>query len=183
MSTRLLTPANLISLMRAALAPVILLLLVEGSRDALIAALVIACAAAISDFADGYMARKGGLASDFGRYVDAACDAIFSLSVFLGFLSRHWLAPSLFAAIYFAEIIVPYLGAFTKQLGMPFEIRWTARLKTNVHPATQVVAIAAALLLPDSRAVIAGACAVAVAASMIYLFDHAALAVRRARPV
>jgi CDP-diacylglycerol--glycerol-3-phosphate 3-phosphatidyltransferase len=176
--------ANVISLGRIVLAPVILLLLAVGSREALTFALIIACVAAVSDMADGYMARRRGHGSEVGRYVDGACDAIFNIAVFVGFLANHWLAASWFIAITFAEVIVPYLGIFAKQAGRPVEIRLSARLKTTLHPIAQIVVIGAALGIPDpslSPALIAVAMGGAVAASIVTMADHAVFTVLRGK--
>ena len=184
--TGLSSPANLISFARAALAPLVLLLLASGNRLGLIFALLIVFLAAASDLVDGYIARRSGPPPALGRYLDNACDAIFSLGVFLGFLANHWLPATWFLAIYFAEIMVPYLGAFTKQIGQPFEVRWSAKLKTTVHPLTQIAAVAMAVFLPVPAAagesfLVAVALGAAVAASLIYLVDHAVLAMWRSR--
>lgn len=181
--THLLSTANVISLSRALMGPVILLLLVLRTPLSLDAALAVACAAALSDAVDGYMARKRNAHSEAGRYLDAACDAIFSLAVFLGFLANRWMAPIWFAAIYFAEIIVPYLGAFTKQIGKPFAVRTSARVKTAVHPLAQIAVIACGALLGEARLPVVAdlAMGLAVAASLYYLIDHAVLAARRVR--
>jgi CDP-diacylglycerol--glycerol-3-phosphate 3-phosphatidyltransferase len=183
---RLFSAANLISLGRVVLAPVILLLLAAGTREAVTFALVIACVAAVSDMADGYVARRRGVGSEIGRYVDGACDAIFNMAVFLGFLANPnpWLPASWFIAIAFAEVIVPYLGIFAKQSGRPVEIRLSARLKTTLHPIAQIVVIGAALGISDpslSRLLIAAAMGTAVAASIVTMADHAVSTVLRGK--
>ena len=179
MSGGLFSMANVTSFTRAALAPPILVLLAVESQFALYGALAIALMAAASDFADGYIARRQDARNEVGRYLDSACDAIFNLAVFLGFLANDWLAPAAFAAIYFAEIVVPYLGAFAKQLRRPVGIRWSARTKTIVHPLAQIIVIGMAALSGDPTAPAAVlALAAAVAASVLYVADHAVFAVR-----
>lgn len=181
---RILSTPNLISLGRALLGPLILVLLASGDYLALMFALVIVAIAIASDFFDGYLARKRGNADELGRYMDGACDAIFNLGVFLGFLANGWLPASWFLMIYFAEIVVPYAGAFAKQIGQPFDIRWSTRLKTTIHPLAQFVMLATALAVSDRAA--AGdtmfgiaALGAAVVASFIYLVDHVVLAAWR----
>jgi CDP-diacylglycerol--glycerol-3-phosphate 3-phosphatidyltransferase len=179
----LLSAAHVISLGRVILAPAILLLLARNTRGTLLAALAIACVAVISDVLDGYVARRRG-ASDIGRYVDAACDAIFNLAVFLGFFASGWLPASWFAAICFAEVIVPYLGTFAKQMRQPFGVRWSARLKTTLHPLLQIGAIGIALTIPGPEhrdSLIALALGAAVAVSIFSVLDHAAFTVWRGR--
>lgn len=175
----LFSTANLMSFFRAGFAPVILLLLMAQTQATLYGALFIVCLAAASDIADGYIARRHASPSEFGRYLDGACDAIFNFAVFLGFLANDWLAPAAFAAIYFAEIVVPYLGAFAKQIGCPFKIRWSARLKTIIHPVAQIVVITMAAVPQDPYASVALlALGAAIVVSMAYLIDHAVLTIR-----
>jgi phosphatidylglycerophosphate synthase len=181
---RLLSTPNLISLGRALLGPLILILLASGTYWALILALVIVAIAIASDFFDGYLARKRGSADELGRYMDGACDAIFNLGVFLGFLANGWLPASWFLMIYVAEVVVPYVGAFAKQIGQPFDVRWSARLKASVHPLAQFVMLSTALTMAeranagDTMFGIA-ALGAAVVASLIYLADHVVLAAWR----
>jgi CDP-diacylglycerol--glycerol-3-phosphate 3-phosphatidyltransferase len=178
------SPANLVSLARIVLAPVILMLLATSSREAMIAALIITGIAAVSDVADGYIARRRSAGNAAGRYIDGAGDAIFNMAVFLGFLANDWLPALWFIAIYFAEVIVPYLGIFAKQAGRPLDIRFSARLKSTVHPLAQLVAIGAAVgvmgaeLSPVLMTVSLGA---AVAVSVLTMADHAVLTVLRGK--
>jgi CDP-diacylglycerol--glycerol-3-phosphate 3-phosphatidyltransferase len=181
---QLLSPANLVSLARIVLAPVILLLLALATRETIIAALILTGIAALSDVADGYIARRRGAGNEAGRYIDGAGDAIFNMAVFLGLLANGWLPASWFIAIYFAEVIVPYLGIFAKQAGRPLDIRLSARLKTAIHPLAQIVAIGAILGIggPElSPLLLAASLGTAVAVSVLTLADHAVLTVFRGR--
>ena len=179
---RLLSMANVISLARAALAPIILYLLVRATPTSLLAALVLALIAGGSDLVDGYIARRHGAPSDLGRYVDGASDAIFHLAVFMAFLANAWIGIWTFVAIFFAEVIVTYFGIFTKQIGQPFGVRWSAWLKSTLHPVAQIAVIAAALARPEApqESVVFGlAVGIAVLASLTYVADHAVCTLRR----
>ena len=182
--SRLATKPNLISLGRALLGPIILMCLALDGYWAMALALFIVALAAASDYFDGYVARQQKSTDELGRYVDGACDAIFNIGVFLGFVANGWLPPSWFLMIYVAEIVVPYAGAFAKQIGHPIDIRWSTRLKTVVHPATQIIMLVTALTLAepsgagDTMLGIA-ALGAAVVASFIYVADHVFLAVWR----
>jgi phosphatidylglycerophosphate synthase len=181
---QLYTLPNLISFGRALLGPLALVLLVSESFYGLLFALIVVSMAIASDYLDGYLARQQGSVGQIGRYLDGACDAIFNLGVFLGFLAIGWLPASWFLAIYFAEIVVPYVGAFAKQIGQPFEIRWSAKLKSAVHPAAQFVTLLTALTMTGQTAAgdtmigiaVLGA---AVLASMAFLADHVVSAILR----
>jgi phosphatidylglycerophosphate synthase len=74
--------ANLVTLSRGvAIAPIALLLMAGQS----VAALVVYLAAAATDLADGWLARREGRASAFGAQLDAIVDNLFSVGI-LAFL-------------------------------------------------------------------------------------------------
>ncbi len=182
--SRLATTPNLISLGRALLGPVVLIFLAIDGYWAIAVALLIVAIAAASDFFDGYLARQQENVHELGRYFDGASDAIFNIGVFLGFLANGWLPPSWFLMIYVAEIVVPYAGAFAKQIGHPIDIRWSTRLKTVIHPATQLIMLVTALTMAEPGS--AGdtmlgitALGAAVVVSFIYVSDHVFLAIWR----
>ena len=70
---------NKITLFRVLLIPVfivIFLLKIPDSKTADIIALVIFCVASISDFLDGYLARKHNMVTDFGKLMDPLADKL-----------------------------------------------------------------------------------------------------------
>ena len=79
-------PANLLTLARVPLAFVFLGAYphgaAEGCRVALAAAFATALAIELTDLADGYVARRLGCVTDFGKLVDPFCDAFARLVVF-----------------------------------------------------------------------------------------------------
>jgi phosphatidylglycerophosphate synthase len=111
----LFTLPNLLSLTRIALGAICMLAIVAGSQPALILAAVLIVAAALSDVADGTLARRCGTTSDLGRSLDATCDAIFHLAVFLAFLIKGWMPLWAVLCVYTCEISQPYLRSFARQ--------------------------------------------------------------------
>lgn len=76
---------NVITLGRVALAPVIfVLILIDGFWPRLIA-FVLFLAAAFSDLWDGYLARKHGWISDFGKLMDPLADKMLLVATFVPF--------------------------------------------------------------------------------------------------
>ncbi|MFP4674351.1 MAG: CDP-diacylglycerol--glycerol-3-phosphate 3-phosphatidyltransferase [Opitutales bacterium] len=51
------------------------------------AAFIVFLAGALTDWADGYYARKQGLVSNFGKLMDALTDKVFMLGIFITFLA------------------------------------------------------------------------------------------------
>jgi CDP-diacylglycerol--glycerol-3-phosphate 3-phosphatidyltransferase len=66
---------NIISLLRILLAPIFIVCLSNGFRKEAATIFVIG---AVSDFLDGYIARKMGTTSNFGKILDPVTDKIFA---------------------------------------------------------------------------------------------------------
>jgi CDP-diacylglycerol--glycerol-3-phosphate 3-phosphatidyltransferase len=97
------TLPNLITVGRAVLAPIVMLLIFVPSFAARLVAFVLFLAAAFSDLWDGWLARRHGWVSDFGKLVDPIADKLLLIATFLAF---HLLGRS-----GVAEAQLPLLGA------------------------------------------------------------------------
>jgi phosphatidylglycerophosphate synthase len=84
-------PANLITLSRIALVPVMLLLAWSGHDHAFLACLI---AAFLSDIADGQIARRFNLATPLGAKLDSWADFLTFCSVPF---AAYWLLPEVIA--------------------------------------------------------------------------------------
>ena len=73
---------NILTLSRIVFAGLIVWLLSQYSLSAYAGAAVLFTAAALTDYYDGYLAKKTGLVSDFGKIMDPIADKILILSVF-----------------------------------------------------------------------------------------------------
>ncbi|MDO4484737.1 MAG: CDP-diacylglycerol--glycerol-3-phosphate 3-phosphatidyltransferase [Clostridia bacterium] len=71
---------NKLSLMRVALIPVMVALMYPNTPVCNTLAAVVFALAAFTDFLDGYIARKNGLVTDFGKFVDPVADKLLVLS-------------------------------------------------------------------------------------------------------
>jgi len=76
---------NLITVGRIAIAPVVAVLLFIPTFTARFLAFILFLVAAFSDLWDGYLARKHGWISDFGKLVDPIADKLLLILTFLPF--------------------------------------------------------------------------------------------------
>ena len=76
------TLPNILTLSRIVFAGLIVWLLCQYSLFAYVAAAVVFTAASLTDFYDGYLAKKHGLTSNFGKIMDPIADKILILSIF-----------------------------------------------------------------------------------------------------
>jgi CDP-diacylglycerol---glycerol-3-phosphate 3-phosphatidyltransferase len=78
---------NGLTLLRLALVPVFVVLLVNGGTESKVAAFVVFGVASVTDLLDGELARRGGKVTDFGKIADPIADkaltgsALITLSV------------------------------------------------------------------------------------------------------
>jgi cardiolipin synthase len=84
-STKVLTLPNILSMLRLALVPVFLVLLVRG-EDAW--ALLVLFVASLTDFLDGFLARRYGQITRLGQLLDPAADRLYIFAALVGLAWR-----------------------------------------------------------------------------------------------
>ena len=74
---------NKLSLTRMALIPVMVALMYPNTPVCNLLAAAVFGVAAFTDFLDGYIARKQGIVTDFGKFVDPVADKLLNLSAMI----------------------------------------------------------------------------------------------------
>ena len=82
------TIANKLTLFRIALIPAFLAVLYVGFANSNYVAMAIFIVAGLTDIADGYIARKRGEVTDFGKFIDPMADKILVVSALLWFVEK-----------------------------------------------------------------------------------------------
>jgi cardiolipin synthase len=110
-SHRVLTIPNIISIIRLAGVPLFLWLILVPEADGW--ALLVLALSGISDYADGYLARRLHQTSRLGAILDPVADRLYILSTVVGLAARGiipwWLAVLLPARDAFLWCLVPFL--------------------------------------------------------------------------
>jgi cardiolipin synthase len=110
-SHRVLTIPNLISIVRLAGVPLFLWLVLVPEADGW--ALAVLFLSGLSDFADGYLARRLNQTSRVGEILDPVADRLYILSTVIGLAARDiipwWVAVILPARDLFLWCLVPFL--------------------------------------------------------------------------
>jgi CDP-diacylglycerol--glycerol-3-phosphate 3-phosphatidyltransferase len=78
--------ANKLTMARVVMIPVFLAMLYIGFRGAQYAACAVFVLAGITDFADGHIARRRGLVTDFGKFMDPLADKALVAAAMLWFV-------------------------------------------------------------------------------------------------
>lgn len=110
-SRRVLTIPNVISIIRLAGVPLFLWLILVPEADGL--ALAVLALSGLSDYADGYLARRLNQTSQLGAILDPVADRLYILSTVIGLGIRDiipwWVAIILPARDAFLWCLVPFL--------------------------------------------------------------------------
>lgn len=80
---------NLLTMLRIALIPVALWLIIEGTPRASFYAAMVYAVSAITDFLDGWIARRQGLVSVLGKFLDPLADKLLVASSLVAMLAMH----------------------------------------------------------------------------------------------
>jgi CDP-diacylglycerol--glycerol-3-phosphate 3-phosphatidyltransferase len=141
--------ANLASFSRIALIPIIVLFYKAGFPGAQLVAACFFILGSITDWLDGYLARRLNLGSPFGAFLDPVADKLFVTAILILLLATYedLLIPALL--IVGREITISALREWmaTKGLRDLVAVAWVGKVKTTL----QMIAIT--LLLGASPAV------------------------------
>lgn len=138
--------ANKLTLLRVAMIPLFLLVLYIGFPGSSIVAMIIFIAAAITDYADGQIARKRNLVTDFGKFLDPLADKILTFSAMLWFVETGVLPGWVVLIVILREFAVTALRLVAASNGTVIAAAYLGKLKTV---CTIVVLVAMFLPLPD----------------------------------
>ena len=108
-------------------------------------ALIIFSLAALTDWLDGYLARKLELISDFGKFMDPLADKMLTTAAFLIFIDQGLLASWMVFAILTREFIVSGLRMTASSKGVVIAAGFSGKFKTVL----QIISIIALLIFPE----------------------------------
>lgn len=86
--------------------------------------------ASLTDFLDGYIARKKGLVTDFGKFVDAIADKVLVNSVLIIFAVNGIISPIIPVVIIFRDTIVDSIRMLASKKGVVVAAGKAGKLKT-----------------------------------------------------
>jgi len=141
---------NLLTTLRLGLA---IVLFVCVSFEQWWVALGVFVVAAYTDWLDGYLARKHGTGSAFGRNYDPLVDKVLvgGMFIFLLPVKAAGLAPWMVTLVVSRELIVTGLRSFFEGHGVKFGADFLGKIKMGLQCAA-LIAILLALALPESPA-------------------------------
>lgn len=137
---------NKLTLLRVALVPVFMVFaalagLGAATHDqtmALLAGIVFA-AASLTDYFDGYLARKNGWVTDFGKFMDPLADKMLTTAAFIYMVVDRACHPVVLALILFREFAVAGVRMVAAGQGTVIAANMWGKVKTVLQMATILV--------------------------------------------
>jgi CDP-diacylglycerol--glycerol-3-phosphate 3-phosphatidyltransferase len=141
------SPPNQLTFVRIILTPVFLAFLLVNHRTYNQLALPVFVVASLTDWYDGWVARKWGYVSRWGKFLDPLADKVLTSAAFVSFIYLD-LAPAWMVWIIVArDILITILRSIAEYKGRPVVTSGPARTKTFI----QFVVIFFVLILYTAR--------------------------------
>ena len=164
---------NVLTLLRIALVPVMVLFIAQDEGGALAAAAAVFVLASLTDAADGYLARSRDLITDFGRLADPVADKLLVGAALLSLVAVDRVAAWIAAVVILREVAVSALRWYAGTTGIVVAVSGWGKAKT----AVQMTALTVLMLVGDPAALwidgmLAAVVAVTVASGVDYFLGY-----------
>lgn len=146
------TLANKITLTRIALIPIIVILMVIGGFGCTVAALVLFILTSVTDFLDGYVARKYNQVTDFGKFVDPLADKLLVTAAMCMFVQQGLMEGWMVFIILAREFIITSLRTIAAMKGTAMAAAYSGKVKTCVQIAGIIIIFLCSILIQAGSA-------------------------------
>ncbi|MBF0202434.1 MAG: CDP-diacylglycerol--glycerol-3-phosphate 3-phosphatidyltransferase [Desulfamplus sp.] len=126
---------NVMTVSRIVAAPLLVVLMMYPGRMSLLAAAALFSLASITDYLDGYFARKYGLVSSLGKILDPLADKLLVSSAFIMLVSLNYIPAWIACIIIGRELAVTGLRCVIIEHGEDVSASWLGKYKTGFQIA------------------------------------------------
>ena len=126
---------NQLTLFRIAAVPIIIILLLFPNRICTFIAAMVFSAAAITDYLDGFYARKRNLVTTLGTVMDPVADKLLVSSAFIMLTALHWVPAWMVCIIIGRELAVTGLRNIIAEKGEDLSASNLGKYKTGFQIA------------------------------------------------
>ena len=132
---------NKLSILRVLCIPVIVVLLYMPSDECRIAAGIVFILASLTDFLDGFIARKYKLITDFGKFIDPVADKLLVLTTLIMMLHRGLMEAWIIVIVMARELAVDGLRMVAVNQGKVIAASKLGKIKTTCQMLLIIVSI------------------------------------------
>ncbi len=140
--------ANWVTYSRVLLTPVIIVFFYSPSENGRLIAAILFTLASITDWLDGYLARRLNQTSSFGAFIDPVADKLLVVVMLIALVAQYSVLLPVVAVLILREIVVSALREWMAGMGKrdAVAVDFTGKIKTTV----QMLAMIALLLYSES---------------------------------
>jgi CDP-diacylglycerol--glycerol-3-phosphate 3-phosphatidyltransferase len=130
---------NKLTLSRIILSPIFMVFFLMENVYCRALSLVIFAIAALTDLWDGYLARKYGIVTGFGKFMDPLADKILTSTAFISFAALGYVQAWMIMLIITREFFITGLRSLAAYRGLVISPSMSAKFKTVLQMLTIVV--------------------------------------------
>lgn len=151
---------NKLTVARIIATPIFMFAMITSFKGHYIVALVIFALASYTDYLDGKIARRDGLVTDFGKFLDPVADKMLTTAAYLGLLAAN-ACPGITWIVFivlFREFMITSLRLVAVQNGTVIAANMWGKAKTVCQMVSIIVTLAIAAfanIVPTSNTVAA----------------------------
>ena len=146
---------NILTVSRFLLTPVFIMCFFAKPQWGLVAALITVAIAQITDWLDGFIARRQKIVSDFGKLADPLADCVFNVTVFASFCAYELTVPPVarpvgLIPVWMLVVVITrelLMHAAIRPLASRYGVVMAAKLPGKIKTFVQGVFIDGSLLL------------------------------------
>jgi CDP-diacylglycerol--glycerol-3-phosphate 3-phosphatidyltransferase len=124
------TPPNQLTFLRILLTPVFLALLFSSDPILRQLSLVVFIIALLTDWYDGWVARRWGYITRWGKFLDPLADKVVTSAALIAFIYLDLVPPWTVWVIVVRDIAITLLRSYAEYKGKPFDTTRLAKTKT-----------------------------------------------------
>jgi len=124
------SPPNQLTLLRVLLTPVFVVFLFSSDSTLRQLSLVVFVLAGLTDWYDGWVARRWGYVSRWGAFLDPLADKVVTSAALVAFIYLNLTPAWPIWLIVFRDILITVLRSYSEYKGKPFVTKKLAKTKT-----------------------------------------------------
>ena len=132
------TLPNILTCVRVLLIPGFMVLAYQNNMPCDIAALIVYVVACLTDYVDGYLARKNNQVTNFGKFMDPVADKLLVMAALLIFIEDGTIPAWAVAIILGREFIVSALRMVAASEGLVIAANMWGKAKTMITMITLI---------------------------------------------
>jgi CDP-diacylglycerol--glycerol-3-phosphate 3-phosphatidyltransferase len=124
------TPPNQLTVLRILLTPLFVALLFSADPISRQLSIFVFLFALLSDWYDGWVARRWGYVTRWGTFLDPLADKIVTSAAFISYIYLNLVPAWTVWVIVFRDIVITILRSYSEYKGKPFDTSKFAKTKT-----------------------------------------------------